>query len=143
MVPVDFNRDPGFRNGRAGNSPGALPSAALDPESVGFTLIEVLVTSVIVAILSVVAVPVYTGYVTSQRIATLKSLAQMTAASASIYSRRTNVSPNCANTAACVPMLGIFVSNPTQFQVVVDGPSRTVTVSDLVNTSLTPQTAGF
>lgn len=117
--------------------PGGLRAAR------GFTFIEVMVTAVIVAILAAAAVPLYTGYVTSQRTATLKSIAQMAAASASIYNRRTNVAPNCANTAACVPMLGIFISSPAQYQVVVNGTTRVVTVSDLVNVSLTPQTAGF
>jgi prepilin-type N-terminal cleavage/methylation domain-containing protein len=105
----------------------------------GFTFIEVIVTAVIVGILAAAAIPIYTGYVKSQRAATLKNIAQMTAASANIYARRTNAAPTCGNTAACVTLLGIFVSDPNQFTISVSGLTRTVTVSDSYST----QTATF
>ena len=95
----------------------------------GFTFIEVIVTAVIVAILAATAIPVYTSYINTQRQNTIKSLAQMTAAAANIYVRRTNASPNCGNTAACVTMLGIFVSDPAQFEIRITG-GNTVTVTD-------------
>jgi len=107
----------------------------------GFTFIEVIVTAVIVGILAAASIPVYTGFLNSQRIDTLKNIAQMTAASANIYSRRTNSAPTCANTAACVTLLGIFVSDPAQFNIQISG--NTVTVTDLYHGNVSPQTATF
>ncbi|MBW8888363.1 MAG: prepilin-type N-terminal cleavage/methylation domain-containing protein [Fibrobacteres bacterium] len=107
----------------------------------GFTFIEAIVTAVIMGILAATTIPIYTGYVNSQRIDTLKSIAQMTAASANIYSRRTNTTPTCASTSACVTALGIFVSDPAQFDIQISG--RTVIVKDLYHTDVAQQTASF
>jgi prepilin-type N-terminal cleavage/methylation domain-containing protein len=107
----------------------------------GFTFVEVIVTAVIVGILAAASIPVYTSYVSTQRIDTLKNIAQMTAAAANIYSRRTNTPPACATTAACVTLLGIFVSDPVQYKIEISG--NTVTVTDLYHAGITPQTAAF
>jgi prepilin-type N-terminal cleavage/methylation domain-containing protein len=123
---------------RALRAPLRLPRSARTAAA-GFTLIEAIVTAVIMGVLAATAIPIYTGYVNSQRVDSLKSIAQMTAASANIYFRRTNAMPACGNTAACVTLLGIFVSDPTQVTITVSG--NTVTVSDTYGTPA--QTATF
>lgn len=115
---------------------GAAKSSAA-----GFTFIEAIVTAVIMGILAAVAIPVYTSYVDSQRKDTLKNIAQMTAASANIYARRTNSAADCGTTAACTALLGIFLSNPAQFDIKIVG--NTVTVKDALHSSVPAQTATF
>jgi len=54
----------------------------------GFTLIEVLVTSVIVAILAAIAVPLYSGFLSQQRQSAVKSLAETAAIQANGLDRK-------------------------------------------------------
>lgn len=59
----------------------------------GFTLVEVLIVSVIVAVLAIVAVPVYKGYVRSTNMRIAEDLGQITSAKASAYYSRHNKKP--------------------------------------------------
>ncbi len=59
----------------------------------GFTLIEVVVVSLIVAILAAVAIPLYNGYVQDTRQGVVDNLAQTAAAAANAYWRKTGAVP--------------------------------------------------
>ena len=87
----------------------------------GFTLVEVIVTSVIVAILAAVAIPNYVNYVNSQRVTTCTNLAETGAASANSYFRRTGNVPTVAQ-------LNLYYDS-TKYLVTVADPN--VNVKDL------------
>ena len=59
----------------------------------GFTLVEVIVVSVIVAILAAVAIPLYMGYLRDTRQQSVDQLAQSAAAAANDFFRRTGSDP--------------------------------------------------
>lgn len=63
-------------------------------QSSGFTLAEVLVVSVIVAILAAVAIPVYTNYLQDQRAEAVDNLANTAAVAAFAYYKRTGDLPD-------------------------------------------------
>ncbi len=88
----------------------------------GFVLAEVLVVAVIVAILAAVAIPVYTGYVTSQRKTVVTNLAQTGAMAASIYVRRTGILPTSPGA------LNLYYDS-TKYSITVN-IGRTITVRD-------------
>jgi prepilin-type N-terminal cleavage/methylation domain-containing protein len=89
----------------------------------GFTLTEVLVVGAIVAIMTAVAVPVYTGYVRNQRQEMVENLAQAAAVAANAYFRRTGLDP-----ATDGSNLGLFFPDPTKYTVSVDQGANTITV---------------
>lgn len=59
----------------------------------GFTIVEVVVVSVIVAILAAVAIPVYLGFQNDARQNAVEQLAQTAAAAADGYCRKTGAAP--------------------------------------------------
>ena len=59
----------------------------------GFTLVEVVVVSVIVAILAAAAVPIYTAYLNNSRQESVDQLAQTAAAAANGFFRKTGANP--------------------------------------------------
>jgi type IV pilus assembly protein PilE len=81
----------------------------------GFTLVEILVVSVIVAILAAVAVPIYTGYIKTQKRQTALALAQTAAITAASIYRRTGAVPSSTQLNAA-----IVVPDASQFNVVVE-----------------------
>src|SRR4051812_36522019 len=87
----------------------------------GFVLAEILVVSVIVAILAAVAIPIYTGYITSQRQSVVKNLAQTAAVAANVYYRRSGEDPTPTS------QLNIFLPDSSKFTIVPSGRYMVVT----------------
>ena len=83
-------------------------------ERKGFTLVEVIVVSVIVGILAVVAVPVYLAYVKNSRQESVHQLTQTAAAAANGFYRNTGRKPALSN-------LNLFYDG-NQYLVVIDSP---------------------
>jgi prepilin-type N-terminal cleavage/methylation domain-containing protein len=102
----------------------------------GFTFVEAMVVAVIMSILAAVSIPIYSGYVTSQRQQVAKSMAQTAAVTAnSIYRRSgaghpTNTELNNA----------LFLPNPAQFTITMDAANSNVNVVENSNPS-TPVSA--
>jgi prepilin-type N-terminal cleavage/methylation domain-containing protein len=63
----------------------------------GFTFIEILIASVIVAILAAVSIPIYIGYQTDARHTSVDQLANSAAAAADGYYRKTLTDPAVAD----------------------------------------------
>lgn len=95
----------------------------------GFTLAEVVVVSAIVAILASVAIPVYTGYLTSQRQSAVDNLASTAAIAANSYLRRYNQIPTVAK-------LGLFLPVPGKYQITISSADTTVIVKDASDLSI-------
>jgi prepilin-type N-terminal cleavage/methylation domain-containing protein len=97
----------------------------------GFTLVEALVVSVLMAILAAVAIPMYSGYVNSQRIQNVKNLAQTAAVSANSLNRK-GVVPTAELVKATM-----YLPDPNAYTVAVDNGAKTVTVTDAAHNSIT------
>lgn len=108
--------------------------------SKGFTLTEILVVSVIIAILSAVAVPVYTNYIKEQRVDAVKNLALAAAISANVIYRRTNLIPDCP--ADCTTVLNLFLPEQGRYTVKIPAGTRNVVVIDKQHVEAT-YTASF
>jgi prepilin-type N-terminal cleavage/methylation domain-containing protein len=93
--------------------------------SKGFTLIEAIITAVVVAILATIAIPLYTGYVAGARQDTVNNLAQTAAAAGNSYFRKTNTPLTQANLDANI--LNLFYDNTTH-RITVNGNDITVTL---------------
>lgn len=89
----------------------------------GFTLVEVIVTAVIVAVLAGVAIPNYIGYVNQTRQDAVNGLAETAAAAANSYWRKTGgtTPPNVAS-------LGLTY-DATKYTVTISSPNITVTLT--------------
>ena len=96
----------------------------------GFTLVEAIVTAVIVAILATTATMMYRGYIEDSRQRNVESLAEAASASANAYFRRTGTHPANEND------LQLHLANPAQYTVVIDDVARTVTVTDILHNNL-------
>lgn len=88
--------------------------------SPGFTFIEVISAAVIVAVLAAVAIPIYTGYIKTQRQSMVNNLAQTAAVSANLYFRRNNDQPDSAD-------LKLFLPNPAMFTLEVTATDVIIT----------------
>jgi prepilin-type N-terminal cleavage/methylation domain-containing protein len=80
----------------------------------GFTLVEIIVTAVIVAVLALAGVQLYRGWVVQTSQDTVEELAQTAAASANAYFRKTGNHPPDAAT------LNLFLPDPTRYTVTVN-----------------------
>lgn len=87
----------------------------------GFSLVEVIVVGVIVAILSVVAIPRYMAYLNETRQQAVDQLAQTAASAANNLWRRTGIDP------AGVAELNLFY-DAAKFTVTLAPPNVTVTL---------------
>jgi prepilin-type N-terminal cleavage/methylation domain-containing protein len=87
----------------------------------GFTLVEVIVVSVIVAVLAAVAVPLYMGYLNDTRQESVDQLAQTAAAAANDLYRKTGSDPGVAD-------LNLFYDH-AKFTVNINAGSVTVTLT--------------
>jgi prepilin-type N-terminal cleavage/methylation domain-containing protein len=101
-----------------------------------FTLVEAIVTAVIMAILSAVAIPMYSGFIRDQRQSTVDNLAETAAAAANAHFRRTGVAPTppaivVPNTAP----LNIYF-NATNYRIDVTAIPNTITVTDLQHSTI-------
>jgi prepilin-type N-terminal cleavage/methylation domain-containing protein len=79
--------------------------------STGFSLVEIIVTSVIIAILAVVAIPLYSGYLRDQRQSTVNNLAQTAAAAGNAYWRRTGANLTSADLLPQSTNLSLYYDN--------------------------------
>lgn len=93
----------------------------------GFTLVEVVVVGVIVAVLASIGIVLYTGYVTDARQDTVDQIAQTAAASASAFWRKTNSDP-VATDPALEQQLNLFLTDPARFE--VTRVNNTIQVTD-------------
>ncbi len=89
----------------------------------GFTFLEVITVTVIVAILAAIAMPIYNSNINSKRKDVVDQLAQTAAVSANAYWRRTGAHPGYSD-------LNLFLPHKERFLVSVDGDSRTIRVKD-------------
>ena len=102
----------------------------------GFTLIEVLVVAVIVAILAAVAIPAYSGYIQSSKERVAENTAATVAAGCAAYQSEYPFANRWIGTyaAAAVIQIGSTTDNavtlPNDFSAVIDATNVTVYSAD-------------
>ncbi len=104
------------------------------PQQKGFTLVEALIVSAIIAILAAVSIPMYTGYVNNQRIQAVNTLAQTAAVNANALYRRGQL-PDVLDGAAKAAKIkaGLFLPVPSNYNISVNTTDTTVTVTDVTD----------
>ena len=96
----------------------------------GFTLVEAIVTAVIMAILAAVAIPIYTGFIRDQQQSTVDNLAETAAAAANAYFRRTGADPPDGDVTPNIQPLNLYF-NSAKYNISVASGSGDITVTDL------------
>lgn len=110
---------------------GLFPVRAL---SRGFVLVEALVVAVIVAILAVVAIPLYSGFIEDQKEKAAIAVAQTAAITAGSLYRRNNAKPTTEQLNAA-----LVLPNATQFTITVHADERKVLVVETSNPDFTAE----
>ncbi len=95
----------------------------------GFTLIEAVVVSVLMAILATVAIPLYSSYVSSQRDQNVKNLVQSASVSANVLSRK-GITPTPALVKAAM-----YLPDTTAYSITINDGARTITVTDVAHST--------
>ena len=88
---------------------------------IGFTLVEVIVVAVIIAVLAAIAIPVYNGFVRDARQDAVDGLAQSAAAAANVWLRKTGANPALSD-------LDLFYDDD-KFDVTVSAADSSITVT--------------
>jgi prepilin-type N-terminal cleavage/methylation domain-containing protein len=88
----------------------------------GFTLVEAMVVSVLVAVLTAVAIKLYGGYVVSQRQQTVDAVAETAATAANTYERKTGQDPPDAAS------LNLYLPDLSKYTITIDGTNDSVVV---------------
>ncbi|MBN1307906.1 MAG: prepilin-type N-terminal cleavage/methylation domain-containing protein [Chitinispirillaceae bacterium] len=94
----------------------------------GFTLVEAVVTGVIIAIVTTTALLMYGGFIKEARRQTVENLAETAAASANAYVRRMG-SDNDLDSAK----LKLYFSNPRDYTVDIDTDNNSITITDITH----------
>jgi prepilin-type N-terminal cleavage/methylation domain-containing protein len=91
----------------------------------GFTLVEVIVVAVIVAVLAIVAGLLYTGYINDARQNTVDNIAETAATAANAFWRKTGQLPETGDP-ALKQQLKLYLTDPDLFTVTRAGDIITV-----------------
>jgi prepilin-type N-terminal cleavage/methylation domain-containing protein len=103
----------------------------------GFTLVEVIVVSVLVAVLSTVATLSYNGYIQTSRQKRVNALAFVAAASANSYYRKTSEKPEVSD-------LKLSMVDDSKYAITIQElATGTVTVEDLINSNVEDGVASY
>ena len=81
----------------------------------GFTLVEAVVVSVIIAIVGIAAVVAYSGFIRESRRQAVEGIAQTAAVAASAYVRKVGNDDDLDSA-----HLGLFLTNPTDYNISVN-----------------------
>ncbi|MBN1128210.1 MAG: prepilin-type N-terminal cleavage/methylation domain-containing protein [Chitinispirillaceae bacterium] len=89
-------------------------------ESRGFSLVEVIVVSVLIAVLASIGIPMYAGYIRDQRQSVVDNLAETAAANANAYWRRTGTNLSDGDVAPNTDPLNLYFDN-VKYRVSISG----------------------
>lgn len=90
----------------------------------GFTLVEVIVVAVIVAVIAATATLLYSGYIEQAKKDTVDEMAKVAASSGNAFYRRTSEIPTVSD-------LNIFMADVNRFEIVINEDELTITVKDI------------
>ena len=99
----------------------------------GFTLVEVVVTGVLVAIVATAAAVMYSGFINENRQQTVDNLAETAATAANAYVRRTGSDDGLDASKL------LYLPNPDDYTVTISTGDNTVTITDTHGNTATKQ----
>jgi len=100
----------------------------------GFSLVEMIVVGVLIAVMASIGIPLYSGYIRDQRQSTVNNLAETSAAAANSYWRRTNATLTNTDFLPNSTTLSLYYRN-SSYSITVSG--NNITVTDLKRTAIT------
>ena len=101
----------------------------------GLTLIEAVVAALIIAVLALIGVQVYNGYVLETRQQTVESLAQTAATAANAFWRKTGSTPS-TDPATFLTQTNVFLDQ-AKYTLSHNSGTKTVTITDKKNNTIT------